>query len=204
MTSRAGWRARRPAWRTKGSSSDTRDRDWACRGIGTRFGGRIRPQVRRTGHRLAGMCPDRQPRQFRQPEAFLPLVIFFVEVSGAYRAHGLEFRTADPGHPVVSLSTGRLDPARSALRTLLCLVVPPLVFDRDQRGSHDKAANSVAVRRSRRRESSLASRWPHGAGRLRNRAFGYGQWLIGQRFKSLAHLGHPDPAKGSSAICGSS
>jgi hypothetical protein len=29
---------------------------------------------------------------------------------------------------------------------LLCLVVPPLVFDRDQRGLHDKAAKSVAVR----------------------------------------------------------
>jgi hypothetical protein len=47
----------------------------------------------------------------------------------------------------VSLSTGRLDPFRSALRTLLiCLVVPPLVFDRDQRGLHDKAVGSVAVR----------------------------------------------------------
>ena len=54
------------------------------------------------------------------------------------------------GIRVISLAHGRLDPARSALRTLLlCLVVPPLVFDRDQRGLHDKAAGSVAVRMGR-------------------------------------------------------
>ncbi|MCB0898590.1 MAG: RDD family protein [Actinobacteria bacterium] len=82
-----------------------------------------------------------------QPEAFLPLVIFFVEVSVLTALMGSSFGQRILGIRVVSLSTGRLDPARSALRTLLlCLVVPPLVFDRDQRGLHDKAANSVAVR----------------------------------------------------------
>lgn len=82
-----------------------------------------------------------------QPEAFLPLVIFFVEVSVLTALMGSSFGQRILGIRVVSLRTGRLDPARSALRTLLlCLVVPPLVFDRDQRGLHDKAANSVAVR----------------------------------------------------------
>jgi uncharacterized RDD family membrane protein YckC len=36
---------------------------------------------------------------------------------------------------------------RAALRTLLlCLVIPAVVFDPDQRGAHDKAAGTVVVR----------------------------------------------------------
>ena len=77
----------------------------------------------------------------------LPLVIFFVEVALLTSLIGSSFGQRILGIRVVSLRTGRLDPMRAALRTLLlCLVVPPLVFDRDQRGLHDKAANSVAVR----------------------------------------------------------
>jgi uncharacterized RDD family membrane protein YckC len=60
---------------------------------------------------------------------------------------GSSFGQRIMGIRVISLTRGRLDPARTALRTLLlCLVVPPLIFDRDQRGLHDKAADSVAVR----------------------------------------------------------
>ncbi len=85
-----------------------------------------------------------------QPPAFLPLVIFFVEVTLLTALTGSSFGQRILGIRVVSLAHGRLDPARSALRTLLlCLVVPPLVFDRDQRGLHDKAAGSVAVRMGR-------------------------------------------------------
>ncbi len=41
-----------------------------------------------------------------------------------------------------------LDPSRALVRTLLvCLVVPPLVFNRDQQGLHDLAVDSVALRR---------------------------------------------------------
>ncbi|MDQ3307795.1 MAG: RDD family protein [Actinomycetota bacterium] len=41
-----------------------------------------------------------------------------------------------------------LDPSRALLRTLLvCLVIPPLVFNRDQQGLHDLAVDSVALRR---------------------------------------------------------
>jgi uncharacterized RDD family membrane protein YckC len=37
---------------------------------------------------------------------------------------------------------------RALLRqVLVCLVVPPLVFNRDQRGLHDLAAGTVSVRR---------------------------------------------------------
>lgn len=43
--------------------------------------------------------------------------------------------------------SGMLPFYRVVIRTvLLCLVVPPVIWDRDQRGLHDKAARSVAVR----------------------------------------------------------
>ncbi len=43
--------------------------------------------------------------------------------------------------------TGRpVDPFRVLLRTiLLCLVIPAVVWDRDGRGLHDKAARSVVI-----------------------------------------------------------
>jgi len=43
---------------------------------------------------------------------------------------------------------GRLDVWRAVVRTLLiCLVIPPVIYNRDQRGLHDLAVDSVAVRR---------------------------------------------------------
>ncbi len=45
-------------------------------------------------------------------------------------------------------SGGLLDPARALLRTLLiCLVIPPLIFNRDQQGVHDLAVDSIVLRR---------------------------------------------------------
>lgn len=82
-----------------------------------------------------------------QPPAFLPLVIFFVEVALLTALSGSSFGQRIVGIRIVSLTGDRLDPARTVLRTLLlCLVVPPLIFDRDQRGLHDRAAGSVAIR----------------------------------------------------------
>ncbi|MFH9551197.1 RDD family protein [Streptomyces sp. NPDC017435] len=51
------------------------------------------------------------------------------------------------GLRVVSVGTGAVSPARSAVRTvLLCLAVPALVWDRDGRGLHDRLARTVEVR----------------------------------------------------------
>jgi uncharacterized RDD family membrane protein YckC len=48
---------------------------------------------------------------------------------------------------VVRTDGSRLDPGRALVRTvLLCLVIPPVVFNRDQRGLHDLAVDSVTVR----------------------------------------------------------
>lgn len=49
---------------------------------------------------------------------------------------------------VMRLDLGRPMPLAVAVRTvLLCLAVPALIWDRDSRGLHDKAAGTVVVRR---------------------------------------------------------
>ncbi|WP_329277954.1 RDD family protein [Streptomyces sp. NBC_01451] len=51
------------------------------------------------------------------------------------------------GLRVVALDTGRVNPLRAALRTVLFfLALPPLIWDRDGRGLHDRLAGTVEVR----------------------------------------------------------
>ncbi|CAL9543464.1 hypothetical protein SUDANB6_04308 [Streptomyces sp. enrichment culture] len=51
------------------------------------------------------------------------------------------------GLRVVELGTGRINPLRALLRSvLLCLAVPALIWDRDGRGLHDRLARTVEVR----------------------------------------------------------
>jgi uncharacterized RDD family membrane protein YckC len=51
------------------------------------------------------------------------------------------------GLRVLALDTGTINPLRVLLRTvLLCLAIPPLVWDRDGRGLHDRLARTVEVR----------------------------------------------------------
>lgn len=60
---------------------------------------------------------------------------------------------ASPGHALLGMRLRRLDggwagPLPALVRTvLLCLVVPAVIYDRDQRGLHDRAARTVLVRR---------------------------------------------------------
>jgi uncharacterized RDD family membrane protein YckC len=51
------------------------------------------------------------------------------------------------GLRVVSADTGRVAPLRVLARTvLLCLAIPPLIWDRDGRGLHDRVAKTVEIR----------------------------------------------------------
>ena len=56
------------------------------------------------------------------------------------------------GHRAMGIHVVRLDgtpagPLAALVRTLLlCLVIPAVIFDPDQRGLHDKAAKTVLVR----------------------------------------------------------
>ncbi|MEU6554752.1 RDD family protein [Streptomyces sp. NPDC046915] len=51
------------------------------------------------------------------------------------------------GVRVVAVDSGRVQPLRSLVRTiLLCLAIPALIWDRDGRGLHDRMARTVEVR----------------------------------------------------------
>ena len=58
-----------------------------------------------------------------------------------------------PGHGLLGMRVeqlhgGWVGPVRALVRSaLLCLAVPALIWDRDQRGMHDRAAGTVLVRR---------------------------------------------------------
>jgi uncharacterized RDD family membrane protein YckC len=75
---------------------------------------------------------------------FAVMTIVLVSLTGAsfgQRLLGLRVVSVSDGGPVAAW--------RVAIRTgLLCLVIPAVVWDRDQRGLHDRAAGSVVVRTS--------------------------------------------------------
>ncbi|MPY64811.1 RDD family protein [Streptomyces spongiae] len=51
------------------------------------------------------------------------------------------------GIRVVAEGTGTVNPLRALLRSLLlCLAIPPLIWDRDGRGLHDRLARTVELR----------------------------------------------------------
>ena len=84
----------------------------------------------------------------RDQAAFLPLLVFLVETAFFVSITGASF-----GQLAMQLRVARLDGSavpllRSLLRSLLvCLLIPPLVFNRDNRGLHDLAAGTVVIRR---------------------------------------------------------
>lgn len=79
-------------------------------------------------------------------ESFATLGVFFVEVTLLTWLIGASFGQRIVGMRVV----GRTRPmgfTAAALRTLLiCLAIPPLIWDADGRGLHDRAVDSVVVR----------------------------------------------------------
>ena len=80
--------------------------------------------------------------------SWAPLGIFAVENLVLLLTLGSTFGQRLLGIQLVSLGGGRVSVGQVLLRTvLLCLAVPALIWDRDQRGLHDKAAKTVLVRR---------------------------------------------------------
>ena len=81
-------------------------------------------------------------------EAWAPMLVFLVEATALTALAGGSF-----GQLVVRVAVIRSDRRpvsllAALLRTaMVCLVVPPLIYDRDQRGLHDLATGTVAVRR---------------------------------------------------------
>jgi len=107
--------------------------------------------IARFGRRLGGLAIDwglsvLVSVAFFQYDALATLGIFaltqivFITLVGGSVGH-LVFRMR-----VVPLTGGWIGPWRPILRTLLlCLVIPAAIWDRDQRGLHDKAAGTVLV-----------------------------------------------------------
>jgi uncharacterized RDD family membrane protein YckC len=82
------------------------------------------------------------------PAAWAPMGVFLVEATVLTALVGGSF-----GQLVLRLAVVRLDRKpvnvlQALARTaLICLVVPPLVFNRDNRGLHDLAVGTITLRR---------------------------------------------------------
>ena len=81
-------------------------------------------------------------------ERLLPLLVFLLEVTLFTGALGASF-----GQLALRMQVARLDGRRvsflnALVRTLLiCLVIPPVVFNRDNRGLHDLAVGTITLDR---------------------------------------------------------
>lgn len=77
----------------------------------------------------------------------LTLFVFFAHTWLFVSFFGGSFGHRLVGIQIRALSGKRVSIFQSALRQfLVCLVIPPVIYDRDQRGLHDKVTKLVAVR----------------------------------------------------------
>lgn len=82
------------------------------------------------------------------PGSFVPLGIFFVENLVLLPTVGSTVGQRILGLGLMSVNGRPASVVQVAIRSLLlCLAIPALIWDRDGRGLHDKAANTVLVRR---------------------------------------------------------
>ena len=80
--------------------------------------------------------------------ALTPILVFFVEASLLTPLLGGSFGQLIMRVNVVRLDGRPLGLLQAVVRSLLiCLVIPPLVYNRDQRGLHDLATGAVTIRR---------------------------------------------------------
>ena len=78
----------------------------------------------------------------------LPLLVFLLEATCLTALTGGSFGQLACRVVVARVDGGPVNLLQALLRTaLICLVIPPLVFNRDQRGLHDLAVRTVALRR---------------------------------------------------------
>ena len=81
-------------------------------------------------------------------DAWATLAVFAAEQILLVGTLGYSIGHRVAGIHVLRLGGGPAGPMAAAVRSvLLCLVIPAVIFDPDQRGLHDKAMNTVLVRR---------------------------------------------------------
>ena len=79
---------------------------------------------------------------------WLPLLVFWLESSIGTALAGGSFGQLAVRIAVRRLGGRPLDPVGALLRGfLICLVVPPVIYNRDNRGLHDLAVGTVVVNR---------------------------------------------------------
>ncbi len=106
----------------------------------------------RAGRRILAICIDWAIALLVSSYAFggnswATLGVFAVEQILLIGTLGYSIGHRVAGIHVVSLRGGTAGPLAALVRTLLlCLVIPAVIFDPDQRGLHDKAMNTVLVR----------------------------------------------------------
>ncbi len=125
--------------------------DWPGKRLGLPESGAR--SIARPGRRIAALCLDWALAvvisvAFFAYDPFATLAIFAVaQVVFLLTAAGSIGHLA-LGMRVVPVSGGYLGAWRPIVRTLLlCIVIPAVIWDRDQRGMHDRLAGTVLVRR---------------------------------------------------------
>ena len=108
--------------------------------------------IARAGRRVIGICIDWGIALLISNFAFAgspwaTLALFAAEQILLIGTLGYSIGHRVAGIHVMRLGGGPAGPLPALVRTLLlCLVIPAVVFDPDQRGLHDKAMNTVLVR----------------------------------------------------------
>jgi uncharacterized RDD family membrane protein YckC len=81
-------------------------------------------------------------------EAWVPMLVFLVEATVLTPLAGGSFGQLLTRVAVVRLDRTPVTLLVALLRTLLiCLVIPPVIYNRDRRGLHDLVAGTITVRR---------------------------------------------------------
>ncbi|WBU38480.1 RDD family protein [Homoserinibacter sp. YIM 151385] len=124
--------------------------DWPGRRLGLPESG---PRsIARPGRRILGLIIDYVPAivisvAFFQYEALATLAVFAALQIVAVTLMGGSIGHLVLGMRVVPLAGGRLRIWQPLVRTLLlCLVIPAVIWNRDQRGGHDIIAGTLLVR----------------------------------------------------------
>lgn len=125
--------------------------DWAGRSLGLPPSGP--GSVAGVGRRVLAIAIDwgtalLVSRAFFDSDPWATLVVFLLVQWLLVSSLGAGFGHTLLRMRVVRVGGGAPGPTKAAIRTVLIgLAVPPVVFDADQRGLHDRAAGTVLVRR---------------------------------------------------------
>jgi len=81
------------------------------------------------------------------PSSIATLAVFFFQMSAFIAVAQASIGMRIVGIGVADMSGARVGLLRAMMRTaLLCLVIPAVIYDRDGRGLHDRAANTIVLR----------------------------------------------------------